>query len=136
MSGTPLMACSRITSTESTRTLALAPGKATVTTTLGGATEGNWEIGRVLIDNPPRNKMMIEMTIANAGLWRIFENIVFRGFRWFPYLQFREEVAILRGISGWQQPLPADDSRIPRLWRRRESLGSLRERSCPPRPPP
>ena len=62
------MACSKMTRTESTRTLALAPGKASVTTTLGGATLGNWEIGRVLIDNPPRNRMMIEITIANAGL--------------------------------------------------------------------
>ena len=76
MSCTPLMACSRITSTESTNTLALAPGKATVTTTLGGATLGNCEIGRVLIDSMPRNTMMIEITIASAGLRRNCENMV------------------------------------------------------------
>ena len=38
-----------------------------VTTTLGGATEGNWDIGRVLIASNPRNTMITEMTIANAG---------------------------------------------------------------------
>ncbi len=38
-----------------------------MTTTLGGATEGNWEIGRVLIASAPRNKMITEITIANAG---------------------------------------------------------------------
>jgi hypothetical protein len=31
--------------TESTSTFALAPGYETDTTTLGGATDGNWEIG-------------------------------------------------------------------------------------------
>ena len=72
------MDCSSGIKTESTKTLALAPGKATVTTTLGGATLGNWEIGRVLMDNPPRNKMMIEMTIANAGLRRNCENMVLK----------------------------------------------------------
>src|SRR5581483_12451916 len=46
-----------------------------VTTTLGGATFGNCEIGSVLIDKPPRNRMMIETTIASAGRWRNFENI-------------------------------------------------------------
>src|SRR5579863_574521 len=83
MFGTPLIDCSRITRTESTRTLALAPGKETVTTTLGGATEGNCEIASLWIDNTPRNKMMIEMTIANVGRWRNCENM-----------------AIPRGISG------------------------------------
>src|SRR5579872_6435238 len=82
--GAPLMDCSRITRTESTRTLALAPGKETVTTTLGGATEGNWEIARVWIDNPPRNKMMIEITIANVGRWRNCANIVQGDSVWFP----------------------------------------------------
>ena len=47
-----------------------------MTITAGGATLGNWVIGRLVIDNPPRNKMMIEMTIANAGLWRNLENMV------------------------------------------------------------
>ncbi len=37
------------------------------TSTVGGVMEGNWETGRVRIPSPPRNKMMIEMTIANAG---------------------------------------------------------------------
>ena len=36
---------------------------------------GNWAIGRVLIPSTPRNKRMIEMTIANAGRWRIFVNM-------------------------------------------------------------
>jgi hypothetical protein len=48
--------------------LALAPGYETATITEGGATEGNWEIGRVLIASPPRNRMSTEITIANAGL--------------------------------------------------------------------
>ncbi len=47
-----------------------------MTTTLGGATLGNCEIGRVVIDNPPRNRMMIEITIASAGRWRNFENML------------------------------------------------------------
>ena len=40
---------------------------------------GNCAIGRVLIPSTPRNKRMIEMTIANAGLWRIFANMVAPG---------------------------------------------------------
>jgi hypothetical protein len=47
-----------------------------VTTTLGGATFGNCEMGSVEIDNPPKNRMMIEMTIASAGRRRNCENIV------------------------------------------------------------
>ena len=46
------------------------------TITVGGAMLGNWAIGRVLIPSTPRNKRMIEMTIANAGRWRIFVNMV------------------------------------------------------------
>src|SRR6187401_2989321 len=49
MSGTPLMARSIMTSTDSTRILALAPGNEMATTTLGGATEGNCEMGSVTI---------------------------------------------------------------------------------------
>src|SRR3954468_21716185 len=45
------------------------------TMTVGGAMSGNCAIGRVLIPTTPRNRMMIEMTIANAGRWRIFVNI-------------------------------------------------------------
>ncbi len=37
------------------------------TLTLGGATEGNCEIGRALIANPPMNKIKSEMTMASAG---------------------------------------------------------------------
>src|SRR5580698_5862775 len=85
MSCTPLIACSKMTRTESTKTLALAPGKESVTTTLGGATLGNWEIGSVAIDSPPRNKMMTEMTIDNTGRWRNCENMVVRQSAWFPY---------------------------------------------------
>src|SRR5688572_30821546 len=75
MFGTPLIARSMITSVELTRILALAPGKETETTTLGGATDGNWEIGREVIARPPINKMSSEMTIASAGRCRNFENI-------------------------------------------------------------
>ena len=46
------------------------------TMTVGGAMSGNCAIGRVLIPSTPRNKRMIEMTIANAGRWRIFVNMV------------------------------------------------------------
>jgi hypothetical protein len=46
------------------------------TITVGGAMSGNWAIGRVLIPSTPRNKRMIEMTIASAGRWRIFVNMV------------------------------------------------------------
>src|SRR3954471_17843549 len=74
MSGTPLMARSIMTSTESTRILALAPGNEMGTTTLGGATEGNCEMGNGHIDNPPMNRMSSEMTIARAGRWRNFSN--------------------------------------------------------------
>jgi hypothetical protein len=35
-------------------------------------------MGRVLIPSTPRNKRMVEMTIANAGRWRIFVNMIFR----------------------------------------------------------
>ncbi len=76
MSWTPLMACSKITSTESTSTLALAPGNETETITLGGATDGNCEIGNVRIARPPRNRISNEMTMARAGRCRIFANIV------------------------------------------------------------
>ena len=39
-------------------------------------TLGNCEIGSVLIESPPRNKMMIEITIASAGRWRNLENMI------------------------------------------------------------
>src|SRR4029079_3821870 len=73
---TPLMDCSNGIRTDSTRTLALAPGYEIITITVGGAMLGNWAIGRVLIPSTPRNKRMIEMTIANAGRCRILVNIV------------------------------------------------------------
>src|SRR5436190_8957262 len=75
MSGTPLMARSIITNTESTRIFALAPGNEIATTTLGGATEGNWEIGSEVIASPPMNRMISEITIARAGRCRNFENM-------------------------------------------------------------
>src|SRR4051794_20281163 len=46
------------------------------TMTVGGAMSGNCAIGRVLIPTTPRKRRMIEMTIANAGRWRIFVNMV------------------------------------------------------------
>src|SRR4051794_33880680 len=49
-----------------------------VTMTVGGAMLGNCAIGRVLIPSTPRNRRMIEMTIANAGRWRIFVNMFLR----------------------------------------------------------
>src|ERR1700730_17363389 len=73
---TPLMDCSNGIRSDSTRTLALAPGYEMETITVGGAMLGNCAIGRVLIPSTPRNKRMIEMTIANAGRWRIFVNMV------------------------------------------------------------
>src|SRR3954452_19264811 len=72
---TPLIDCSNGIRTDSTRTLALAPGKEIETITVGGAMLGNCAIGRRLIPTTPRNRRMIEMTIANAGRWRIFENM-------------------------------------------------------------
>src|SRR5262249_2084307 len=47
--------------------------------------EGNCAIGRVLIPSTPRNKRIIEITIASAGRWRIFVNMVPS----FSYLSFR-----------------------------------------------
>src|SRR6185437_9131089 len=120
---TPLMACSRMTSTESTKTWALAPGKASVTTTLGGATLGNWEMGRVLMDNPPRNKMMIEITIASAGRRRNCANMLLREPDCYPCFG-TGKVTIRRGISGVQQPALPDGPQIP-LCRRREPGGRL-----------
>jgi hypothetical protein len=38
------------------------------TITVGGATSGNWALGRVIYPSTPRNKRMMEMTIAKAGL--------------------------------------------------------------------
>jgi len=38
-----------------------------------------------LIDSPPRNKMMIEITIANAGLRRNWENMFPRESGGVPY---------------------------------------------------
>ncbi len=64
---TPLIDCSSGIRTELTRTLALAPGYAMDTYTVGGATLGNWAIGRVVIPRPPRNTTMIERTRARAG---------------------------------------------------------------------
>src|SRR5690349_1491054 len=75
ISGTPLIARSKITSVESTRILALAPGNESATTTLGGATDGNWEIGRVTIPSPPINRISSEMTTANAGRCKNLENM-------------------------------------------------------------
>src|SRR5262249_433931 len=77
---TPLIDCSNGIRTESTNTLALAPGYAMATSTVGGVIEGNCDIGRVSIPNSPRNKTMIEMTMANAGRRRICENMVLVGF--------------------------------------------------------
>jgi hypothetical protein len=54
--------------------LALEPGNDTATITLGGATEGNCEIGNDVIARPPMNKMIREMTMASAGRWRNFVN--------------------------------------------------------------
>src|SRR5215813_6957623 len=61
---TPLMDCSKGIRTESTRTLALAPGYAMETYTVGGAMLGYWAIGSVLIPSTPRNRRMMEITIA------------------------------------------------------------------------
>src|SRR5262252_10291982 len=73
---TPLMDCSNGIRTDSTRTLALAPGYEMETITVGGATLGNCAIGRVLIPSTPRNRSMIEITIASAGRWRILVNMM------------------------------------------------------------
>src|SRR4051794_38046385 len=107
---TPLIDCSNGIRTESTNTLALAPGYAMATSTVGGAIEGNCDIGSVLIPKTPRNKRMIEMTIANAGRWRIFVNMVPRYCGWFPY---QDASAIQRGFSGLPGPGPANETRTP-----------------------
>src|SRR3954454_2257565 len=98
MYGTPLMACSRITSVESIRILALAPGYEIETRTVGGATSGNWEIGSILIDRPPMNRMSREMTMANAGRCRNLANIKEVSYSaWF----FRWERISLGGCSSY-----------------------------------
>ena len=76
---TPLMDCSSGISTESTSTLALAPGYAMATSTVGGATLGNCSTGKVLMPSTPRSRRMIEMTIASAGRCRIFVNMCWNG---------------------------------------------------------
>src|SRR5215831_16859991 len=73
---TPLMDCSSGIRTDSTRTLALAPGYEIMTITVGGAMLGNCAMGRVLTPSRPRKSRMIEMTIANAGRCRILVNTV------------------------------------------------------------
>src|SRR6478736_122351 len=79
---TPLMDCSNGIRTDSTRTFALAPGYEIITITVGGAMLGNCAIGSVLIPSTPRNRRMIEMTIAKAGRWRIFENMLRKRLRY------------------------------------------------------
>jgi len=47
-----------------------------VTVTSTGATFGNCEMGSVRIESPPKNRMMREITMASAGLFRILVNMV------------------------------------------------------------
>jgi len=51
-----------------TRTSALEPGKERVTMTRGGATSGNWEMGRDLMERIPIKTIRTDMTIARTGL--------------------------------------------------------------------
>src|SRR3954454_22632237 len=46
-----------------------------VTMTVGGATDGNCATGSVSIPSTPRNRRMMEITIAIAGRCRILVNI-------------------------------------------------------------
>src|SRR5437868_11078159 len=52
------------------------------TITVGGAMLGNCAIGRVLIPSTPRNRRIIEITIASAGRWRILVNMAARESRY------------------------------------------------------
>jgi hypothetical protein len=45
------------------------------TYTVGGATSGNWALGRVNQPSPPRNMRRIEITIAIAGRCRTLVNM-------------------------------------------------------------
>src|SRR5262249_52836942 len=102
------------------------------TITVGGAMLGNCAIGRVLIPSTPRNKRMMEMTIASAGRWRILVNMVRELARCVRFRERRQAVAILRDTFGSQGPLPAYETRIPPC-RHREPLEPLPGRSCPSR---
>src|SRR5262249_48121098 len=104
------------------------------TMTVGGATSGNWAIGRVLIPSTPRKRRIMEITIASAGRWRILVHMAASEAR---YLRrsIRGAVAIPRGISFAQRLLRGDDLRIPPC-RRREPVGFPRERSFRPRQSP
>jgi hypothetical protein len=75
MSGTPLIDWSSMTSTDSSSTLALAPGNVMFTITTTGATLGNCEIGRRKIESVPRKRINNEITMARAGRCRTFENM-------------------------------------------------------------
>ena len=51
------------------------------TCTVGGATSGNCDLGRVRTPRAPVNKSKIETTIANAGRCRIFVNMALESSR-------------------------------------------------------
>src|SRR3546814_1432306 len=61
------MFCAMIWVTESSTTLADAPGYVARISTEGGATVGYIETGRVKIDSAPASMMMIAMTHAKMG---------------------------------------------------------------------
>jgi len=75
MPGTPFTAFSIGMRTDLTSTSALAPGYATLTITLGGAIEGNCDVGRVVMASMPMKIMTSDITIANTGLFMNILNI-------------------------------------------------------------
>ena len=77
MSCTPFIAVSRGINVDFTSTSALDPGYAIKIFTVVGAICGNCDTGNCLMESPPINSMMTEMTIAKTGLFINCLNIMF-----------------------------------------------------------
>jgi hypothetical protein len=74
----PLMDCSSGMITDSANDLALAPGYDADTMTIGGAIEGNCDVGSVLIANTPMKIITSDKMMAKTGLFMNLLNIVLR----------------------------------------------------------
>src|SRR5579871_5004271 len=65
----PLIACSSGMITDSVSVFALAPGYDADTITIGGAIDGNCEVGSVLMASTPMKMITNDNTIASTGLF-------------------------------------------------------------------
>src|SRR5690606_14719764 len=75
MFSTPFTASSMGVATERATVSALAPGYDAVTTTVGGAMSGNWEMGKVSADMAPSITKRMEITVDSTGRSINFCNI-------------------------------------------------------------